>query len=71
MYYSMFNAIDDCENVHSQSRRMIMVSPEPDFWIHAVCIHRSAMSMTYDIDSSPIIPVSWSSEDTSGDSDER
>ena len=27
---------DACDNVHSQSRRMIMVSPEPGFWIHTV-----------------------------------
>jgi len=32
----IFNADDACNSVHSQSRRMIMVSPEPDFWIHAV-----------------------------------
>lgn len=25
-----------CNNVHAQSRRMVMVSPEPNFWIHAV-----------------------------------
>ena len=32
---------DACDNVHSQSRRMIMVSPEPGFWIHTVscCNH--------------------------------
>ncbi|TFK51618.1 hypothetical protein OE88DRAFT_1698645 [Heliocybe sulcata] len=24
-----------CDNVHSQTRRMVMVSPEPDYWIHA------------------------------------
>jgi len=27
---------DGCDNIHSQSRRMIMVSPEPGFWIHTV-----------------------------------
>lgn len=32
----MFNGSDTCESTHSQSRRMIMVSPEPNFWIHAV-----------------------------------
>lgn len=32
----MFSPEDACSNVHSQCRRMIMVSPEPDFWIHAV-----------------------------------
>lgn len=31
-----FSAGDICNNVHSQSRRMVMVSPECDFWIHAV-----------------------------------
>ncbi|KAI0923963.1 hypothetical protein AcW1_006762 [Taiwanofungus camphoratus] len=31
----MFNVEEPCENVHSQSRRMIMVSPEPNYWIHA------------------------------------
>ncbi|KAI0705155.1 hypothetical protein BC835DRAFT_1314582 [Cytidiella melzeri] len=34
-FASMFNAADICESTHSQSRRMIMVSPEPAFWIHA------------------------------------
>ncbi|GLB43405.1 putative fungal domain of unknown function (DUF1712) [Lyophyllum shimeji] len=34
-FSSMFNGADPCNNVHSQSKRMIMVSPEPDFWIHA------------------------------------
>ena len=32
---SMFTT-EICENAHSQTRRMIMLSPEPDFWIHAV-----------------------------------
>ncbi|THH21504.1 hypothetical protein EW146_g64 [Bondarzewia mesenterica] len=34
-FSEMFSPEEACENVHSQSRRMIMVSPEPDFWIHA------------------------------------
>ncbi|EMD38908.1 hypothetical protein CERSUDRAFT_104200 [Gelatoporia subvermispora B] len=34
-FSQMFNVEDSCENVHSQSRRMIMVSPEPNYWIHA------------------------------------
>ncbi|KAF9460520.1 hypothetical protein BDZ94DRAFT_1265778 [Collybia nuda] len=34
-FSEMFNANDPCNSVHSQSKRMIMVSPEPDFWIHA------------------------------------
>ncbi|KAJ6534628.1 hypothetical protein DFH09DRAFT_1180184 [Mycena vulgaris] len=34
-FSDMFNAEDPCNNVHSQTKRMIMVSPEPNFWIHA------------------------------------
>ncbi|KAH9941515.1 hypothetical protein B0H21DRAFT_780155 [Amylocystis lapponica] len=34
-FSEMFNADEQCENVHSQTRRMIMVSPEPNYWIHA------------------------------------
>ncbi|KAI0350698.1 hypothetical protein OH77DRAFT_1488693 [Trametes cingulata] len=34
-FSEMFNAAVACENVHSQARRMIMLSPEPNFWIHA------------------------------------
>ncbi|KIK61731.1 hypothetical protein GYMLUDRAFT_574566 [Collybiopsis luxurians FD-317 M1] len=34
-FSEMFNLEDGCENVHSQTRRMIMVFPEPDFCIHA------------------------------------
>lgn len=34
--YRMFVPEDTCDNVHSLSRRMLMVSPEPGFWIHAV-----------------------------------
>ena len=34
----VFSLVDEGVDVHSQSRRMIMVSPEPDFWIHAVSI---------------------------------
>ncbi|KAI5895317.1 uncharacterized protein SCHCODRAFT_02665679 [Schizophyllum commune H4-8] len=33
--YSAFNASEPCDNVHSQTKRMLMLSPEPDFWIHA------------------------------------
>ncbi|KAI0077703.1 hypothetical protein K474DRAFT_1661283 [Panus rudis PR-1116 ss-1] len=36
-FSGMFDSSSPCENVHSQTRRMIMVSPEPHFWIHA-CI---------------------------------
>jgi hypothetical protein len=35
----MFVPEDPCDNVHSQSRRMLMVSPEPGFWIHAVSFY--------------------------------
>ncbi|KAG5731322.1 Vacuolar fusion protein CCZ1 like protein [Termitomyces sp. T112] len=34
-FSSIFNGVDICNNVHSQSKRLIMVSPEPNFWIHA------------------------------------
>ncbi|KAH7927349.1 hypothetical protein BV22DRAFT_1007247 [Leucogyrophana mollusca] len=34
-FSEIFNPRDPCQNVHSQTRRMIMVNPEPDFWIHA------------------------------------
>ncbi|KAJ7250515.1 hypothetical protein B0H12DRAFT_664091 [Mycena haematopus] len=34
-FSDMFNSDDACDNVHSQTKRMTMVSPEPDFWIHA------------------------------------
>ncbi|KAJ7066364.1 hypothetical protein C8F01DRAFT_1346646 [Mycena amicta] len=34
-FSEMFNPEEPCNNVHSQTKRMIMVSPEPDFWIHA------------------------------------
>ncbi|KAH9995037.1 hypothetical protein BJV77DRAFT_1097464 [Russula vinacea] len=36
-FSEMFVPEDTCDNVHSQSRRMLMVSPEPGFWVHA-CI---------------------------------
>ncbi|KAF8906236.1 hypothetical protein CPB84DRAFT_1813866 [Gymnopilus junonius] len=35
-FAELFNSDNPCDNVHSQSSRMIMVSPEPNFWIHAV-----------------------------------
>ncbi|KAG2053660.1 hypothetical protein BDR06DRAFT_956401 [Suillus hirtellus] len=34
-FSEIFHPTDSCHNVHSQSRRMIMLNPEPDFWIHA------------------------------------
>lgn len=37
MRHRMFNpGGEPCENVHSQTRRMVMISPEPGFWIHCV-----------------------------------
>ncbi|KAF8887294.1 hypothetical protein BD779DRAFT_512587 [Infundibulicybe gibba] len=30
-----FSPSDPCGSVHSQTRRMVMLSPEPNFWIHA------------------------------------
>ncbi|KAH9933299.1 uncharacterized protein B0H18DRAFT_982932 [Fomitopsis serialis] len=36
-FSDMFNAEMSCESVHSQTRRMITIEPEPDYWIHA-CI---------------------------------
>ncbi|KAI6044291.1 hypothetical protein EDC04DRAFT_2644016 [Pisolithus marmoratus] len=30
-----FQTASSYQNVHSQSRRMVMISPEPNFWIHA------------------------------------
>lgn len=32
----MFGAEGGCEAAHSQGKRMIMVSPEPDYWMHSV-----------------------------------
>ncbi|KAG2011842.1 hypothetical protein CC2G_011910 [Coprinopsis cinerea AmutBmut pab1-1] len=34
-FSELFDPHNDCETVHSQSRRMVMVSPEPNFWINA------------------------------------
>ncbi|TRM65493.1 hypothetical protein BD626DRAFT_488943 [Schizophyllum amplum] len=34
-FSAAFDAHAPCDNVHSQSKRMLMVSPERDFWIHA------------------------------------
>ncbi|KAG6381597.1 hypothetical protein JVT61DRAFT_194 [Boletus reticuloceps] len=33
-FAELFHSTDPCQNVHSQSRRMVMVSPEPNFWMH-------------------------------------
>ncbi|KAL0065153.1 hypothetical protein AAF712_007823 [Marasmius tenuissimus] len=30
-----FSGGEFCDSIHSQTRRMIMMCPEPDFWIHA------------------------------------
>ena len=38
LYDRMFSAGVPCETVHSQGRRMVMFSPEPNFWMHAVSI---------------------------------
>ena len=35
----MFTPEATCDNVHSQQKRMIMLTPEPNFWIHAVSIN--------------------------------
>ena len=37
LYVRMFTPGQGCDNVHSQGKRMISVSPEPDFWMHVVC----------------------------------
>ncbi|TBU44016.1 hypothetical protein BD309DRAFT_893366 [Dichomitus squalens] len=34
-FSEMFSAGVPCESVHSQARRMVMFSPEPNFWMHA------------------------------------
>ncbi|KAL5492528.1 hypothetical protein ACEPAI_3975 [Sanghuangporus weigelae] len=34
-FTTIFDPKASCESVHSQSRRMIMISPEPNFWMHA------------------------------------
>ncbi|KAF9454273.1 hypothetical protein P691DRAFT_770710, partial [Macrolepiota fuliginosa MF-IS2] len=34
-FAELFNTQSPLDTVHSQTRRMIMVSPEPNFWIHA------------------------------------
>jgi hypothetical protein len=34
--FRMFNEEGPLDTVHSQTRRMVMISPEPNFWIHAV-----------------------------------
>ncbi|KAH8108336.1 hypothetical protein DFH11DRAFT_1118345 [Phellopilus nigrolimitatus] len=34
-FTTIFDPHSICDSVHSQSRRMVMLSPEPNFWIHA------------------------------------
>ncbi|KAF8623037.1 hypothetical protein AX15_006547 [Amanita polypyramis BW_CC] len=34
-FAELFSSQDLCDSVHSQARRMVMFSPEPDYWIHA------------------------------------
>ncbi|TFK83138.1 hypothetical protein K466DRAFT_555542 [Polyporus arcularius HHB13444] len=58
-FSEMFNAGVPCENVHSQGRRMIMFSPEPNFWVHAC----------YEVAKTPRpTPSSNKSKDTKGKS---
>ncbi|KAG9312964.1 hypothetical protein JVU11DRAFT_6400 [Chiua virens] len=33
-FAEIFYSTDPCQNVHSQCRRMVMASPEPNFWMH-------------------------------------
>jgi len=39
-FSNMFGTHDTCDSVHSQGRRMLMLQPEPDYWIHA-CVELS------------------------------
>ncbi|KAI0708854.1 hypothetical protein C8T65DRAFT_649708 [Cerioporus squamosus] len=58
-FSEMFNAGVPCENVHSQARRMVMFSPEPNFWIHAC----------YEVAKTPrLTPASNKSKDPKGKS---
>ncbi|KAF9563073.1 hypothetical protein CPC08DRAFT_741944 [Agrocybe pediades] len=34
-FAELFNTTDACDSIHSQAKRLILVSPEPNFWIHA------------------------------------
>ncbi|TFK75038.1 hypothetical protein BDN72DRAFT_892719 [Pluteus cervinus] len=34
-FSEMFNSEDLCNSIHSQSRRMVIISPEPNYYIHA------------------------------------
>ncbi|EEB90537.1 hypothetical protein MPER_11241 [Moniliophthora perniciosa FA553] len=34
-FSEMFSGGESCDSIHSQTRRMVMSCPEPDFWIHA------------------------------------
>ncbi|KAF7969685.1 hypothetical protein HWV62_26196 [Athelia sp. TMB] len=34
-FSEMFSPTEPCNDIHSQSKRMVMLSPEPNFWIHA------------------------------------
>lgn len=40
-FSAMFNPDMPCTDVHSQTKRLVMISPEPDFWIHAVGLVQS------------------------------
>ncbi|KLO12705.1 hypothetical protein SCHPADRAFT_829091 [Schizopora paradoxa] len=39
-FSNMFGTENTCESVHSQCRRMLVLQPEPDYWMHA-CIELS------------------------------
>lgn len=39
-WYRMFGTTEPCDNIHSQSKRMVMLSPEHNFWMHAVSAAR-------------------------------
>ncbi|KAG8927118.1 hypothetical protein FRC02_008444 [Tulasnella sp. 418] len=34
-FAEMFTSEPGCDSIHSQRKRMIMISPEPNYWIHA------------------------------------
>jgi hypothetical protein len=36
LHYRLFNSDQAFDNAHSQTKRLVTISPEPDFWMHAV-----------------------------------
>jgi hypothetical protein len=34
--FRLFNSHQAFDNAHSQTKRLVTISPEPDFWMHAV-----------------------------------